>query len=233
MKFITLLAVLLPISSWGSAYFDLSGGVLHNQLKGDSGSYKASQSFASEVSIGNRWEKWDLSLDGLYSIARQKELSFSYGKSQVKDDFNWHSISVGPTLKYHIQSESGNWSWAPFVGVFYNHTSFDNSSEFRDSTTGHEEDNSHEAWGYGAKLGVHFKTYTKDSSWLESVNYKLFGSYTKYRKSEADYLNSTSNISEYKGDTPDNLHNYSVGVMVGLTIGDKLYKKTKSALGIN
>ena len=62
------------------------------------------------------------------------------------------------------------------------------------------------------------------------ISSKIFGSYTKYRESEGDYANGTS-LSEYKGDTPDNLKDYSVGIMVGLSLGDKLFSKTKSALG--
>lgn len=230
MKKILILAFVLPISAFADIYVDLSGGVFHKQPKGDSGSYKGRQSLASEVSLGHKWDKWDFSIDGLYSIGRQKDFEFTYGAGTIKDDYNWHNISIGPTLKYHIEAKSGDWSWAPFLGVFYNHTNFDNSSKLRDSNTGEMEDNSHEAWGYGGKLGVQFKTHAKDSSWLESVSYKIFGSYTKYRESEGDYNNGNS-LAEYKGDTPDNLIDYSVGVMVGLSLGDKLYTKTKSALG--
>lgn len=221
----------LPISAFANVYVDLSGGLSHSQLKGDSGSYKGRQSLASEVSLGHKWENWDLSIDGLYSIGRQKDFEFTYGAGTIKDDFNWHTVSIGPTIKYHIEAKSGNWSWAPFLGVFYNHTSLDNSSKLRDSNTGEMEDNSHEAWGYGGKLGVQFKQFTPESSWLESVNYRIFGSYTKFRETEGDFI-SNGSVAEYKGDTPDNLYDYMIGFTVGIEIGDKLFSKAKRSIGL-
>ncbi|EQC49832.1 hypothetical protein, partial [Bacteriovorax sp. DB6_IX] len=79
-------------------------------------------------------------------------------------------------------------------------------------------------WGYGGKLGVEFKKLTPDSSWADSVNYKLFASYTKFRDIEGDYQ-SGNTVKEYRGDTPDNLEDYSIGLSVGFSIGDKLAKK--------
>ncbi|ATH08892.1 hypothetical protein BIY24_13330 [Halobacteriovorax marinus] len=231
MKYLSLTLLLFSLPSWAGGYLELSGGVLHKQLKGDSKSYKSSQSFLTEASLGHQWVNWDFSLDTMYSIGRQKDFNFSYLQSANGDDYNWHSVSVGPTLKYHIYSESGTWSWAPFAGVFYNHTSADNSAKFTDLTTGKTEDNSHESWGYGGKLGVQFKQYTQSSSWVESISYKVFGSYTKYRKTEGDYLKN-NRILEFKGDTPDKLHDYSVGVSVGFAIGDKLFSKAKNAVGL-
>lgn len=228
-KLITL--VTLSSTAVAGAYVDFSAGGLYRQLEGDSRNYEAAPSFATEISIGYKWENWDLAIDTNYSIARQKDFAFSYGSVELKDDFNWHSLSAGPTLKYHINSQSGSWSWAPFVGAHFNVTALDNSKKLTDQTTGEKEDFGQETWGYGGKLGVEFKNYTPKSQWLEAVNYKIYASYTKYRETEGDYSDG-SRLVEYNGDTPDNLYDYSAGVLVGFSLGDKLFKKTKSLIGL-
>jgi len=232
MKFLSSLLTLMSFSAYGSAYLELGGGVQHRMLDGDNGNYKSNQSLATEASIGYRFENFDLALDGLYTYGRQKDFSYNYAGVTSNDEFNWHSVSVGPTLKYHIKSQSGTWAWAPFAGVFYNHTSLDNSGKLTDSTTGLKEDNSHKAWGYGGKLGVQFTQFKPESKILESVNYKIYGSYTKYRGTEGNYIIGGA-LREYDGDTPDNLTDVSVGFLVSFSFGDKLYQKAKTKLGLN
>ena len=221
-----LLLGLVSVNSFAGAYVDLSLGAMHRQLDGDKLSYQDSQAITSEISVGYAGKKWDLGIDTLYSISRAQNLKLNYGETEIRDDFNWHSINIGPTLKYHVISKSGKWDLVPFVGAFYNHTVFENSAKLKGSNE--SEDKSHETWGYGGKLGMEFKKLTPSSSWAESVNYKVYGTYTKYRDVEGDYIVG-NNVEEYKGDTPDNLHDYAVGFSVGFSIGDKLWKKTKSA----
>ena len=69
----------------------------------------------------------------------------------------------------------------------------------------------------------------ENSSWLESINYKVFASYTKYRGTDADYQ-SAGRILEYEGDTPDNLKDYSLGFLVSFSFGDKVFSKTKDKI---
>ncbi|MCR9205361.1 MAG: hypothetical protein NXH75_12335, partial [Halobacteriovoraceae bacterium] len=194
------------------------------------GNYKAQNALASEISIGYSWGGWDLGLDATYTLGRQKDFSFSYGNNNnFIDDFNWHSFNVGPTLKYHVVSNDSTWSYAPFIGTFYNKTALGNSVEFRDQATGEKEDFGQETWGYGGKLGVQFKSYTPDSTWLEAVQYKIFSSYTKYRKTNGYFQNGTT-INEFRGNTPDKLEDISIGIMVGFSLGDKIFTKAKKAV---
>ena len=231
MKIKTLLTLsLLSTSTLASVYVDLSGGALRKEISGDNGSYKGQNAFTSEVSLGYAWDNFDLSIDANYSIGRQKDFSFSFGGNPTQtDDFNWQSFNVGPTLRYHIKSDESNWSYAPFIGVFYNSSDLSNSAEYLDPATGDHEDNGQELWGYGGKLGLQFKNYRPQSSVLEAINYKVFASYTKYRETEAKYL-AGGNVRQYSSDTPDNLEDISVGFMVGVSFGDKLFKKTKQAV---
>lgn len=219
-----LLAFLVSTQTFAGTYLDLGLGILHRNLEGDQQSYKSHSGALTELSLGYSWDKWDLALDGSYSIGRQKGMKFIYPVATIDDDFNMSSVNVGPTLKYHIKSESGNWEYVPFVGAFYSYTVFQNSKELVDDLRNEKEDNSQETWGYGGKLGVEFKKLTPDSSWADSVNYKLFASYTKFRDIEGDYQ-SGNTVKEYRGDTPDNLEDYSIGLSVGFSIGDKLAKK--------
>lgn len=229
-KKIYLLLLLFPLQTYASLYFDLSGGVLRRELSGDTESYKGQNSLASEFSIGYNWGNWDLALDATYAIGRQKDYSVTYrSNTTIIDDFNWQSFNVGPTLKYHVIGATGNWSYAPYIGLFYNRTDLGNSAKFRDPTTGKKEDLGQETWGYGGKLGVQFKTFTPDNSWLDAVHYKVFTSYTRYRGTEAEYVTGTT-LNRYDGDTPDKLSDISVGFMVGVSFGDKVFKKAKQAV---
>jgi hypothetical protein len=219
-----LFVLLLSANSFGGAYLDFGIGAQHRMLQGDSLSYKSNQSAIVDFNLGYAWKKWDLALDASYSFGRQKDLPLNYTTTQIKDDFNMHGFKVGPTFKYHVTSKSGKWDIVPFAGAFFDYTVFENTAELVDQTTGEREDKAHETWGYGGKVGLEFKKLTPESSWADSVNYKLFASYTKYRDIEGDYVDG-SRIVEYKGDTPDNLHDYSVGLTIGFSIGEKLGKK--------
>ncbi len=220
----------LLASAHAGFYLDLSGGVLHRELNGDTGNYKSSQSFGSEFSVGHIWKNWDFALEGTYTIGRQKNLSQTFGGTTITDDYNWQGFFVGPTLKYHVLSSSGNWSWAPFAGVYYNNSSFDNSADFRVTNTTYDStyDNDQEMWGYGAKLGVQFKQFMKNSSWLDAVTYKVFGSYTRHRETEVDYINGSNVLTTYNDNTPDRLNDLSIGLLVGMSFGEKTFSKVKS-----
>lgn len=231
MKYLGIILALTSLPTMAGGYVDLGLGGLYRQLEGDSLSYKGNPNAAGEFSLGYMGEKWDFGIDGLYTYGRQKDLNFRYTSNQVADDFNWHSFSVGPTVKYHIKSASGDWTYAPFVGVFYNSATAKNSVDLRDGLTGKVEDNSSESWGYGGKLGVQLKNFRNQSTWLEAINYKVFASYTKYRGTEGDFI-SGNRLYEYDGDSPDNLTDYSIGFTVGFSLGDKLFQKAKSAVGI-
>jgi len=220
-----LMMLLFCSNSFAGGYIDFGLGAMHRSLDGDKLSYDSNQSFLVETGIGYAWKKFDIALEGSYSVGRQSDMILDYGDSAfIKDDFNMHSFNVGPTLKYHMKSISGKWDVVPFIGGFYNYTAFENSVDLKDNTTNETEDKSHESLGYGGKLGVEFKQLTPNSSWLESVNYKLFTSYTKYKDIEGDYLDNGV-LKEYKGDTPDNLFDYTVGFSIGLSIGEKLSNK--------
>lgn len=228
-----LLMILLASSStWANYYVDVSGGVLHRELSGSSNSYKSGQGFNSELSIGHKWKSWDFGIDGNYGINRQKDYNVTYDSTALQDDYNWQSVSIGPTVKYHIESKSGNWAWAPFIGLHYSAASLNNSHELQDGVTGKTEDSEHEMWGYGGKFGVQFKTFKPNSSWLEAISYKVYGSYTRYRGSEASYQAGAS-IRKFDGDTPDNQRDYTIGLLVGISFGDKVYSTAKRALGFN
>ena len=213
-----------------SPYVDLSGGLMHRDFGGDVNSYKSQQSLLAGGAIGYKWKNFDFAIDGLYSIGRQKGLGFNLGDASIdRDDYTWHSIDVGPTLKYHMKMKSSNWTYAPFVGVFYNHSIATNSAKLRDSVTNEVEDLENVLWGYGAKIGVEYQKATPESTWMESINYKFFAAYTRYIGLETEYLDGGS-ITKYNGDVPDKLMDYSVGFTVGISLGEKLFKKTKNTL---
>lgn len=46
---------------------------------------------------------------------------------------------------------------------------------------------------------------------------------------KAKYISGT-NVREYSSDTPDNLEDISIGFMIGVSFGDKVFKKTKQAV---
>ncbi len=221
-----LAAFLMTNMTYAGFYTDISGGVIHRELDGDSGNYQSSQSFGTELSIGHQWENWDLALEGVYSVGRQKNFSQTVNQANVNDDFTWQAINVGPTLKYHIESESGKWSWAPFIGIHFNKTGLDSSAAFRDSLTNEVEGYDPEMWGYGGKLGVQFKQKV-ETSWLDAISYKVFASYTQYEKTELDYP-SNNRIVKYDDNTPDKLKDYSLGLLVGFSFGEKTFSSIKN-----
>jgi hypothetical protein len=218
-------------ASWSQAYINLSLGAMNKQLEGKSEDYRAHQSFAGEVSLGHSWQNWDLALDTSYSVGRQKETNITYNDNKMMDDFNWQSVNVGPTIKYHFTSETDIWSWAPFLGGYFNYSHFGNSGDLYDAQRNEHDEIDNEVYGYGGKLGVEFKKNLTSSNWLESLNYKLYASYTKYRKVEGNFQ-SGDRIAIYKGDMPDKLHQYAIGVMVGVRFGDKVYQKAKRVVGL-
>ncbi len=223
---------LISANVYGSVYFDLALGGVYKDLKGETNSYKAAPGAAGEFALGLKGERWDFGIETMYSYGRQKDLVLNYNSTPIRDDFNWHNFSIGPTIKYQLKTSSEKYSYIPFVGVFVNHASFTNRVDLRDDITNRTEDADHDILGYGGKFGFMIKQATGDDSWLDSINYKFYGSYTKHQKMEGDYKEN-GRILEYKGNSPDKLSDISVGFLVGFTVGDKLWNRTKAAVGLD
>lgn len=209
------------------SYVDIGIGVGARSLMGDR-NYKEAPTALAELAVGHRGESWDFSVEGQLSVNRQKDFAFSYDGTNQQDDFNWLQFQIGPTIKFHVQGDDPKSSWAPFIGVHYARAGLSNSSNLRDLTTGDRKDYEHELWGYGGKLGVQW-TRKSDSTFLESINYKVFATYTKYRGMEGDYQNG-NRISEYDGDPSDNLSDTSINFLVSFSYGDKVFQKLKNKL---
>ena len=233
MKHLKILSMttLFTSMTFAGPYLELSAGGSFAKTEGDQLSYENRKSLMTEVSLGHQWQAWDLSLDGSYSIGRQKNFIIPYDNNQIQDDFNVHRFNIGPTIKYHIKGDDSNWSWAPFLGLYVNHTNVENSSELSGENIVKDKDNSHELFGYGAKLGVVFKQYTPESKYIESINYRIFSSYTDYSDVEGSYV-SGSEVKEYDGNIFDSLKDYSVGFSIGVSFGDKIIRKGKEALNL-
>lgn len=214
-----------------SVFLEASVGGSLRDLKGDQKSYDNSFAGTGEAALGFKGERWRYSLESSALFGRQGRMTFDYEDTVVDDEFNWLTFRVGPTLAYEIKSRDSDWSYIPFVGVFYSHSNFTNSVDLTDDQTGRTEDSEHQSQGVGTKIGVNFETPTASDSWFDGVQYRIYASYSKHGDFEGDYKDE-GRIKEFKGDTPDNLEDYSIGFSIGLSLGDKLWNKTKDALGI-
>lgn len=226
---ILLVYFVISANAFASAGVSLLGGIGLRQADGDKNSYQSAQGIGFEVGFDYDWDQWGFSLESQYMIMRQKAMVIDYGGQRLRDDFTYHAVSLAPVVRRYIHFGQGDWLWAPFIGPQIAFSSFQNSVEFTDQSTHKSEDLENQNWGYGIKLGVLFKQQRPSSKWIENINYKIAGSFVKYRKTEGNFLQN-GRISEYKGDTPDNLEDYSISLLVGISLGEKIWNRIKNVL---
>jgi hypothetical protein len=228
MNYILFMALLVfSFNAQGTLFFDLSLGGVYKDLKGDSNSYNATLGPMAEASVGLKGERWDFKLEGSYSYGRQKDLTLNYDSVLIRDDFNWHNMTLGPTLNYRFASTEKGTLYSSFGGLFVNYASFTNRIDLRDEFSNRSEDADHDMLGYGVKLGLMMSKPTREGSWIDSINYKVYGAYTKHQSIEGDYF-FDGRVRDYKGNTPDNLSDISIGFLVGFSIGENIWNKAKS-----
>lgn len=232
MKLILAFVFLMTYTSFSQAsvFVDLSLGAALRDMQGDKESYKNNISLNGSGAVGLRGERFSIAAELSALIGRQKKMKFNYGEATINDDFNWFTVNVGPTLKYHMTSSESSWEKSPFIGLFYSYSEFTNNKDFTDPLTGRESDLEHDIWGYGAKVGMQFSKTRPETSFLDSINYNIYLAYTKHRRVDGDYV-FEDKLKEYDAENSDNLQDYTLGLTVGFTFGDHIWTKTKSALG--
>lgn len=228
LKSFLVMSLFIFSHSSNAYYLDLGIGAGGKSLGGNQ-DYTGAALLSSEVSLGHKFEKWDISLDGLFQISRQSDFTYSYDNNTFTDDYTWAQWHIGPTFKYHMKRGDGKGTWAPFLGLHYTQADLDNSANLRSPTTGYDEDGDHELWGYGAKVGVQF-TSPSNSSVIENVNYKFFVTHTRFRNMQGSYFNNNGEIAGFDGDPTDDLTDTTVNFMVSFSFGDKILQKIKNKI---